>query len=75
MEWMQRLNQSIEYIEQHITEELDYEKVEMCIRDRVYVYPIYANDDFGWGLRRDWLARCFSTFATEEISLSYCGFD
>lgn len=27
MEWMQRLNQSIEYIEQHITEELDYEKV------------------------------------------------
>lgn len=27
MEWMQRLNQSIEYIEEHITEELDYEKV------------------------------------------------
>ena len=27
MEWMKRLNQSIEYIEQHITEELDYEKV------------------------------------------------
>ncbi|GFI56018.1 transposon Tn10 TetD protein [Clostridiales bacterium] len=29
MEWMQRLNQSIEYIEEHITEELDYEKVAM----------------------------------------------
>ncbi|NBK79913.1 AraC family transcriptional regulator [bacterium D16-76] len=27
MEWMQRFNQSIEYIEEHITEELDYEKV------------------------------------------------
>lgn len=27
MEWMQRLNQSIEYIEEHITEELDYERV------------------------------------------------
>lgn len=27
MEWMQRLNQSIEYMEEHITEELDYEKV------------------------------------------------
>ena len=27
MEWMQRLNQSIEYMEEHITEELDYDKV------------------------------------------------
>lgn len=27
MEWMQRLNQSIGYMEEHITEELDYEKV------------------------------------------------
>lgn len=27
MEWMRRLNQSIEYIERHITEELDYGKI------------------------------------------------
>lgn len=27
MDWMKRLNQSIEYIEQHLTEELDYEKI------------------------------------------------
>lgn len=27
MKWIQRLNQSIEYIEEHITEELDYEKI------------------------------------------------
>lgn len=27
MDWMKRLNRSIEYIEQHLTEELDYEKI------------------------------------------------
>ena len=31
MEWMQRLNQSIEYIEEHITEELDYERVAQVV--------------------------------------------
>lgn len=27
MDWMKRLNQSIDYIEQHLAEELDYEKI------------------------------------------------
>ena len=33
MEWVERLNQSIAYIEEHLTEEIDYAHPEVYIRN------------------------------------------
>ena len=52
MEWMQRFNQSIEYIEEHITEELDYERVAEVAACPSYYHTGISADSvsciYGW---------------------------
>lgn len=41
MEWVERLNQSMKYIEEHLTEQIDYEQlgqIACCSTQRMFTY-------------------------------------